>query len=454
MSNVRLQRKIGLSGAIFLLIGNVIGASIFILPGSLAGIAGPAVFIAYLIALIPAFFNTLVAAQVGGILPVSAADYVFTSTVLHPMLGFLKVWAAMIGALVGGPILAYGFADYFSYFAPEANRVFVASTAVIIMMVINLLGIRSSVKLQMVMVSIFISALLILAIGGLFYIDKELLTPIAPMGWGAVISVAVPAYYSYTGFTMLLSITEEIRDPARNIPLITFYTFLIVAFVYTSVTFVVPGLIPWQELGSIVAPLSAAAATFLPEWYSIAITIAALLAAITSINMTIITNSRSFFAVARNKIYPDLFSKVSARTGEPNITIIIVAAVILIGIAFQGNIRQYASVSVIGWMLYGIIWGIALVRLPKKLPDHYNNAHFKLGASALWTTAIVNIIVGVIFIYIAVRDNTAPAMGYFFLLFLGAVYYFFRQRILARRGISLAALLKNETDEATRATTM
>ena len=454
MSNVRLQRKIGLSGAIFLLIGNVIGASIFILPGSLAGIAGPAVFIAYLIALIPAFFNTLVAAQVGGILPVSAADYVFTSTVLHPMLGFLKVWAAMIGALVGGPILAYGFADYFSYFAPEANRVFVASTAVIIMMVINLLGIRSSVKLQMVMVSIFISALLILAIGGLFYIDKELLTPIAPMGWGAVISVAVPAYYSYTGFTMLLSITEEIRDPARNIPLITFYTFLIVAFVYTSVTFVVPGLIPWQELGSIVAPLSAAAATFLPEWYSIAITIAALLAAITSINMTIITNSRSFFAVARNKIYPDLFSKVSARTGEPNITIIIVAAVILIGIAFQGNIRQYASVSVIGWMLYGIIWGIALVRLPKKLPDHYNNAHFKLGAPALWTTAIVNIIVGVIFIYIAVRDNTAPAMGYFFLLFLGAVYYFFRQRILARRGISLAALLKNETDEATRATAM
>tara|TARA_B100001250_G_scaffold242982_1_gene208855 strand:- start:1687 stop:3051 length:1365 start_codon:yes stop_codon:yes gene_type:complete len=453
LNNVRLQRKIGLSGAIFLLIGNVIGASIFILPGSLAGIAGPAVFIAYLIALIPAFFNTLVAAQVGGILPVSAADYVFTSTVLHPMLGFLKVWAAMIGALVGGPILAYGFADYFSYFAPEANRVFVASTAVIIMMVINLLGIRSSVKLQMVMVSIFISALLILAIGGLFYIDKELLTPIAPMGWGAVISVAVPAYYSYTGFTMLLSITEEIRDPARNIPLITFYTFLIVAFVYTSVTFVVPGLIPWQELGSIVAPLSAAAATFLPEWYSIAITIAALLAAITSINMTIITNSRSFFAVARNKIYPDLFSKVSARTGEPNITIIIVAAVILIGIAFQGNIRQYASVSVIGWMLYGIIWGIALVRLPKKLPDHYNNAHFKLGASALWTTAIVNIIVGVIFIYIAVRDNTAPAMGYFFLLFLGAVYYFFRQRILARRGISLAALLKNETDEATRATT-
>lgn len=388
----------------------------------------------------------------GGILPVSAADYVFTSTVLHPVLGFLKVWAAMIGALVGGPILAYGFADYFSYFAPESSRVFIASAVVLIMMFINLLGIRSSVKLQMVMVSIFISALLILAIGGLFYIDIELLTPIAPMGWGAVISVAVPAYYSYTGFTMLLSITEEIQNPSKNIPLITFFSFIIVAFVYTSVTFVVPGLIPWQELGSIVAPLSAAAATFLPEWYSIAITVSALLAAITSINMIIITCSRSIFAVARNKIYPEFLSSVSARTGEPNMTIIIVVFIILMGIALQGNIRQYASVSVIGYMLYGIIWGIALVRLPKKLPQLYENAHFKLSKPTLWVTAVVNIIIGILFIFIAVRDNTVPAVGYFLLLMLGPVYYYFRQRILAARGISLEALLKNEIEEASRAT--
>ena len=94
MSGVRLQRKVGLAGAVFLMVGNVVGASIFILPGNLAGIAGPAVFIAYLIAIIPAFFNTLVAAQVGSILPVSASDYVFTSTVLHPLLGFCLLYTS------------------------------------------------------------------------------------------------------------------------------------------------------------------------------------------------------------------------------------------------------------------------------------------------------------------------------------------------------------------------
>ena len=168
--------------------------------------------------------------------------------------------------------------------------------------------------------------------------------------------------------------------------------------------------------------------------------------------MIIITASRSFFAVARNRIYPDIFNRVSRRTGEPDTTIILVAVVILAGIAFQGNIAQYASVSVIGWMLYGIIWGIALVLLPKKLPDHYNNAQFKLSKKWLWITAVVNIVMGTLFIFIAVRDNTAPALGYFFLLFLGVVYYLLRQRVLAKEGISLEALLKNEVEEASRAT--
>jgi APA family basic amino acid/polyamine antiporter len=183
MSSERLQRKISLSGAVFLMVGNVVGASIFILPGELAGSAGPAVFIAYLIALIPAFFNSVVAAQIGGILPVSAADYVFTSIVLHPVLGFLSVWITLLGALVGGPLLAYGFAEYFAFFTPDLSPILVASAVIVFVTGLNLLGIRSSVKIQMLMVAGFVSTLLVLAIGGLFYIDTSLLAPLAPNGY-------------------------------------------------------------------------------------------------------------------------------------------------------------------------------------------------------------------------------------------------------------------------------
>lgn len=434
------------------MVGNVVGASIFILPGELAGSAGPAVFIAYLIALIPAFFNSVVAAQVGGILPVSAADYVFTSIVLHPVLGFLSVWITLLGALVGGPLLAYGFAEYFAFFMPDLSPILVASTVIVFVTGLNLFGIRSSVKIQMLMVAGFVSTLLVLAIGGLFYIDTSLLTPLAPNGWNAVIAAAVPAYFSYTGLVMLMSISEEIENPARNIPLTIFYTLVLVALIYTLVSFVTPGLLPWQELGSLAAPLSAAAATFLPGWYSTAITLAALLAAVTSANMIMIICSRAIFAVARTRVFPEAISRISPRTGEPSNAILLIAALIGIGIALQGNIGQYASVAVIGWMLYGIFWGMALVRLPNKLPEHYNNARFRLGKKALWVTAIVNIVVGLIFIGVGVSGNILPSLGYLILLLLGAMYYLWRQRRLAEEGISLEELLMHETREARQAT--
>ena len=147
-------------------------------------------------------------------------------------------------------------------FLPDVDRVVIAVAIVLLITAINLAGIRSSVKVQVAMVSVFVTALLVLSIGGLFYMDRTMLTPIAPRGWGAVLAAAVPAYYSYTGFTMLLSFTEEIKKPARNVPLTVLFTFLIVALVYMSVTFVLPGLIPWRELGTLAAPLGAAAATF------------------------------------------------------------------------------------------------------------------------------------------------------------------------------------------------
>ena len=247
MSDVRLERKVGLSGAVFLLVGNIIGASIFILPGELTEIAGPAVFVAYLIAAVPAVCYALIAAQIGCIMPVSASDYVFSSIALHPSIGFIKVWAAMLGVMVGGPILAYGFANYMAYFLPDVSNVTIAVGIVAFVTVLNLLGIRTSVKAQVAMVMFFVTCLLILGIGGLFYMAIDNLTPMVPLGWGSVLSAAVPAYFSYTGFTMLLSFTEEIKDPARNVPLTILITFVVVACIYTLITLVVPGLIPWRE---------------------------------------------------------------------------------------------------------------------------------------------------------------------------------------------------------------
>ncbi|MFT6752131.1 MAG: APA family basic amino acid/polyamine antiporter [Candidatus Azotimanducaceae bacterium] len=447
MTNNRLDRKIGLWGAVFLLIGNIVGASIFILPGQLAGLAGPAVVIAYLIAAVPAVINCLIAAQVGAIFPVSAAGYVFSSVVLHPFLGFLKEWVGILGVIVSVPLLSYGFADYMAYFLPDANRLVVAVTMVLSLVLINLVGIHTSIRLQMVLVAIFVVSLLTFGIGGLFYVDWELLTPVAPNGLESILNAAVPAFYSYSGFITITAIGEEIKNPGKNIPLTLAITFFFVATMYTLITLVLPGLIPWQELGKIVAPMTSASRIFLPEWFAVMITLSALLAAATSANVALITASRSFFALARHKIYPEILSRLNRRTNEPVFALLLVGLLTICGIALQGNIIQYASANVIGLMFYGIVWSIALVRLPTVLPAHYQNAEFKLNIPTIWIAATIKILISIVFLYIGIMNNLGPAGIYAVLIIIGASYYFLRERYLSKQGISLKAILRNEADQ-------
>ncbi|MBT3426822.1 MAG: amino acid permease [Gammaproteobacteria bacterium] len=447
MSDTRLERKISLSGAVFLLLGNIIGASIFILPGQLAGIAGPGVFIAYLIAGIPAIANCLIAAQIGSILPVSAAGYVFSSVVLHPFLGFLKEWTAALGLIVGVPILAYGFADYMAFFLPDADRLIIAISMILVLLVINLLGLHTSIRVQMILVSIFVLSLLVFAIGGLFFIDTSLLTPLVPNGFSSILDAAVPAFYSYSGFITLTAIAEEIKNPSKNIPLTLAITFFFVATIYTLITLVLPGLIPWQQLGTLIAPMSYASKLFLPDWFAILITVSALMAAATSANVSLIVMSRSFFALARHRIYPAWLATISDRTKEPIPALVLVSALIIFGISLQGEIVQYASATVIGLMFYGIVWAVGLIRLPTALPDHYQNANFKLAKPTIWVVAIIKISISIVFLYVGVMNNLKPATVYLSLVLLGAVYYFLRSHHLDRLGISLKAILRNEAHQ-------
>ena len=98
MEKSSLHRTVDLKSAVFILIGFVVGATIFVLPGSLAVEAGPAVFLSYLFAGIPGVFACFVMAQVGGAFPTSGASYVIISNVLSPYWGFIYI-CIMISSL-------------------------------------------------------------------------------------------------------------------------------------------------------------------------------------------------------------------------------------------------------------------------------------------------------------------------------------------------------------------
>ena len=130
---------------------------------------------------------------------------------------------------------------------------------------------------------------------------------------------------------------------------------------------------------------------------------------------------------------------------EPDAAIVLVVLLALAGIAAQGEIRQYAAVTVIGVMLYGMVWSVALLRLPTKLPEHYAEARFRLSRGTIWLIASAKIVISAGFLYVGIRNNQTPAAIYLLLLLLGGAYYGVRRLQLTRAGVDLAALLREET---------
>ena len=158
MTQATLSRTINLPAAVFLIIGYVIGATIFILPGNLAVEAGPAVYIAYLMAAVPAVLACFVMALIGSAIPASGSLYVIIRDVLSPMLGFLYLWLMVSMAALVTPLVAFGFADYFSHFYSGLDSGIVAMTVIALIILINYLGMEVASGFQNLMVIGFIKA--------------------------------------------------------------------------------------------------------------------------------------------------------------------------------------------------------------------------------------------------------------------------------------------------------
>jgi APA family basic amino acid/polyamine antiporter len=263
-----LERGVSLAGAVFTLIGYIVGGSIFILPGALAETAGPGVFVSYLIACLPALFLCFVGAQIGNALPVSGANCIAVTSVLGSMWGFLLVWMLLATMIFAIAPLAYGFADYLAVYLPAlaGARTLVALICVLAFFVINLMGVTAAVSVQAAMVVVFMAALGVFGVAGIFASDPANLRPMFPNGLDPVITAAVPAYYSYSGFMMIVSLGGEVRNPRRNLPLTLLIGFFVIAITYTLVSLVVPGVIPWRSRISTLRCRAPPSASCPPGW--------------------------------------------------------------------------------------------------------------------------------------------------------------------------------------------
>ena len=440
----KLERSIGLIGSAATLVGYVVGASIFILPGELAPSTGPALFVSFLIASVPALLSCFVTAQIGCAYPESGAPYVAASRNLSPFWGFMLVWSLLTGATIGIPLIAYSFADYLAFFVSDLDSKLVALATVLFFGVINLLGARISVRAQALMVAGFVAALLVFGLGGLPRVSLDNFSPLFPNGFGAVLGAAIPAYFSFVGFSMIADLAGEVDRPGWTIPRALAIAFACILFFYTIVPVTLVGIVPWTELGAMKATVAEAARLFTPEIVASLISIGALFAAATSLNGILLAISRDVYALAEDRIFPRQLGELHGKHNIPIPAILTVAAVGFIGTAVGSTITRYAVAAVMAIMLLQILSAAAVLALPKRSPERYAQAAFRL--SPLWRVVCSGglILISLGFIGLGAAQDPSAAQVFVVLVVLGAGYYSVRKALLRRQGLQIEDVLRKD----------
>jgi amino acid transporter len=244
---------------------------------------------------------------------------------------------------------------------------------------INILGSRKVGKLQnfaviglsLILLVIFIYGLAdILGISG----QMNLYDEFAPNGYSSVFSTTALVFTSYLGFVQISTVAGEIKNPKKNLPRALVSSVLIVLTMYLLIIFITTSLFSTDELSSFgeTATLEVGR-KLLGRTGALVVLVAGLLATLSSSNASILSSSRSLYALSKDRLMPKKLGEVRARYGSPYISLIIVV-VLVIAMLFIGNLELFAEVaSFLHLVMYGGI-SISLIILRRKNFSWYKPA--------------------------------------------------------------------------------
>jgi APA family basic amino acid/polyamine antiporter len=178
----KLKRSMGLWMATALVVGNMIGSGVFLLPASLAGAAGPVSILAWVFTGAGAVLLALVFANLGRAFPRTGGPYAYARRAFGDFVGFQTAWGYWIAVWAGNAAIATAFVGYLAVFWPQVGTsnalgAIVAVGVIWLVTAINVLGVRESGRVQVVTTILKFVPLAVIGVIGLFFIDGDNLTP-------------------------------------------------------------------------------------------------------------------------------------------------------------------------------------------------------------------------------------------------------------------------------------
>ena len=316
-------RPIGFWMAVALVMGNMIGSGIFLLPSSLASFGGLSLA-GWLVSTVGAVMLALVFARLATLDPAAGGPYAYTRRAFGELPGFLVAWGYWISICTSLSALAVAFVGYLDPFAPAlvhapASAALTAVGAVWVLVGVNVVGVRNAGWVQSVTTVLKVLPLLAVGLAGLLAFDSThfAIPQSEPRAIaGGVTAAATLTLWAFLGLEAATVPSASIVDPARTIPRATIVGTLLAAVIYIAGTVGVMSVLSPAALGQSTAPYSDAARVLSGNWAARAVALGAAISCFGALNGWVLLVGQLPLAVARDGLFPQVFSRLSSR-GTP-----------------------------------------------------------------------------------------------------------------------------------------
>jgi amino acid transporter len=426
-----LRRSIGPAQMALYGLGSMLGAGIYGLIGKAAGVAGNAVWFAFLVALIAALLTALSYASLGSRYPRAAgAAYVTERAYGFPLLSFMVGLALVCSGLTSIATQSQVFAaNVVALFGLDKMPVSLLALGFLLILTgLVFRGIRESMWVNVLCTLVEAGGLVLVILVGMSYWGSVdyFETPALPGGDHVILLVmqgAVLAFFAFIGFEDMYNVAEEVREPERNLPLGLILAMAAAAALYIAVAVTAVSVVPWAELAAAPGPITEVMARASPSVSPIVFTAITLFAVANTALVNYITASRLIYGMARQGLLPAGLGGVHAKRQTPHMAI---AALFLVlaPLALLGTISELAAATVLLLLLVFMVVNGALFILQGRKAEHRGRFEIPRVVPALGVV--------VCFVLIAVRvasgDIVAPLLAGG--LLLGAlVIYLTMQRL-------------------------
>jgi APA family basic amino acid/polyamine antiporter len=465
-----ITEKVGLWGAVALLVGTAVGMSIFIVPTQMLAAAGPSITVAILVSVVPMILGVLGLLQLGGAIPVAGGAYVYASRLIGPYFGMLGVFLPVLAIWAYLLFAALGFAEYLQFFAIQfAGTTFGALGVVAVVwallgafLLVNYFGIRMVATVQLTLVGLLLVGLVTFVVVGAFELDPANYAPLFPAeGTDAEGNAApfaddslapfllaiVTLYIPFQGFTVIVEIGEELENPIRNIPRVLGIGMAVVAALSIAVVVVLAGILPWQDATTVVEEgggLSLALVEYTdgaPVWAGVVVALAALIGAATTINTLVTSYSRTVMRAGRDDVLPRRFAELHGNHETPYRAILLLGVPPLLFAPVAVALDDLLAVTMLDWLVAVVVTGIFVVftfigvaiwRLPTVFPARYEHSFYRLPMPVLKVVAVGNSVVSAgLALLVGLSQPSALALV---LAWMALAYVVYRYRLSTYAG--------------------